>query len=555
MSISLMRTTCTFCPFGCTLEIVRRGRQILGVEYPEDSPVNAGRVCARGTLAARLLDHPRRLCYPLLNGKERTWDEFFAEVGPQIRNCPSDELAVTYDRNLTIEEQEMVAGFAHQFGTDNLAAAWPEAELLLDVLLRPVSGSGPQRSATLDDIVNADSILLVGDVFGAMPVVARTVLDARYRERNRKLYCLDSIRTNAAGFAHKFLWVKPGTEPIVLFAIASLLDARMKKIAPETVVAASGVTYAYLNELAADFARNRKGVIIAALNSGRTSHPELLTSALRLLMSKLKGTKGLLASRESAVVPGPSALGHILNRIEQGKIRILINFGMEFPFAWPALLPRLEPLQLLVTTAVLRPRMNLSGWVLPVPLDIEKSGTVRTLWGEMKLVPAARPVSGSRTIEQLISGLIGSPPARVELPLPPTSESKGRELAEQVRQLFPNENDSADDEYRFQLLAERPAYGFVVEHAPRNLSPEAPTVSIHPADARSLGIRAQDNVRLATPLGSQRFAAHLSETVRPGTLLVDYNRIVTRNLFPFRIDNSSGMVIVSPTRAKIWRDE
>ena len=149
--------SCTFCRMGCELDVIRQGWRIAGVEYPADAAVNQGRLCPRGSASALLLDHPQRLAYPLRDGKERTWSEFFSEVRSRLRDLPSNELAVTYDRNLTHEELGLVYGLANRLGTGNVASSYLESEacfaLKLDAKVKT------EAPATLADVLQADTIL------------------------------------------------------------------------------------------------------------------------------------------------------------------------------------------------------------------------------------------------------------------------------------------------------------------------------------------------------------------------------------------------------------
>jgi anaerobic selenocysteine-containing dehydrogenase len=112
------------------------------------------------------------------------------------------------------------------------------------------------------------------------------------------------------------------------------------------------------------------------------------------------------------------------------------------------------------------------------------------------------------------------------------------------------------DQYPFLVLAEKPAYGFFLELGTWNAEPGMPNVAIHARDAGGLGISNADDVRIETADGKKGgFKARLSEQVQPGTLLVDSNHAAARALFEITIDNASGMAIIPPSYAKLWRSE
>jgi hypothetical protein len=536
---------------GCELEIIRQGWRIAGVEYPADSVVNQGRLCPRGSASAQLIDDARRLTCPLKDGRESSWPAFFAEVGPRLHNCPSTELGITYDRNLTLEELEQVVGMANQLGTENVASACLDSESCLD--LRLDARTRAVAPVSLSDIARADTILIVGDVFAKMPVLAKAVLDARYESRDRRLYCVDCMKTTTAGFAHKFIWTRPGLEPLVLLGLAGLIDSRLAGFECDLVAAKCGVEPGDLREIAAAFDKPKKGLVLGTVTSGRTVDPKLLSLALQLLVSRMKGNKKLLLAGETAVPSGPRGIGDVFAGIESGEIRTLVNLGEGFPEEYPGWTNRLGRLDLLVTTATVRPREALRGWVLPVPMNLEKSGTVNTVWGAARLNAGAAPVSGSRTVPEIIDGLLSVPVSGEAMPSSPARlRVPSKLVTDQGRALLQaRDGGSGSPNYPFMLLAERPAYGFrgVFENP-------APVLLMARDDAEELGFTDTDRIRVETAAGGKvELGLALTDRLKPGTVLVNDNPANARALFPAGIDRLTGAVAIPPVRARLWRSE
>ncbi|MEO0108540.1 MAG: hypothetical protein ABIK62_05140 [candidate division WOR-3 bacterium] len=551
-----IRTTCTHCQFGCELEIVRTGRRIVGLEYPEDSPVSGGRLCPRGSAGAVLLDHPQRLCYPLKDGKNRTWQEFAAEAVPIVANCPSNELAVTYDSNLTQEELGLVYGLADQLGTDNLACGQLDPEGVgqwrLDTKLR---GSDP-LAVSQDDIRKADTTLIVGDVFGVMPVISKLVLDAKYADRSRRLFYLDCLQGRAAGFAHRFLWVRPGQEPLILLALSALLDPRLPGVEPQAIAAVCGTAPEVLGELAQALAKPRKSVVLVAPQFGRTLDPELLVNAAQLLISRIKGTRRLLLATETRVPAGRMSLARLLDRIDSGEIKALLCFGDGFPAEYPGLDRRLSKLSLVVSTATLRPRAAKFGWVLPVPLALEKEGSVTTLWGTARIAKCAEPPSGAHGIAEIIRLLAGELPASDaqsnvgDATAPIQTRVSAKSICEQGQVLLKS-SPAKLESCPFTILAERPAYSFL------GLFPsEKGWAGLNPGDARGLRVGERSRVTLETQSGNRaEFRVRLDVRVAPGTVVVDSNELDARGLFDVTIDKASGVTRIPPVQGRLWPSE
>jgi anaerobic selenocysteine-containing dehydrogenase len=551
------RSVCTFCRMGCELEVIRQGWRVAGVEYPADAPVNQGRLCPRGSASALLLDHPRRLAYPLRDGKERTWPEFFSEVGPRLRNLPSNELAITYDGNLTREELGVVYGFANRLGTENVASAYLESEACFALKLDVKDGSG--ALATLADVQQADTILVVGDAFAKMPVLAKPVLDARYAGRERRLYCIDSVKTVAAGFSHRAPRVKPGTESLALLALAGLVDSRLKGFDCESAAAACGISPADLREIAAGFGKPKRGVVIAAIHSGRTADPALFSLALQLLVSRMKGNKRLLMAAEAAVPPGPRRFSEILGAIESREVKTLVNFGGSLPWDDPGISEPLKKLDLLVAMATMKPEHSTPGWVLPVPMNLEKAGTVDTVWGTERLQPAVSPASGVRAVPEIVDGLLDERVEPDDVPeLPDVLRIATKTVTDLGRAMLKSGVRSQgagvpepQDSHPFLLQAEQPAYDF------RGIfSQVAHPVLMARADAQRLGVVNGDRVMLGTRAGTKlELAVACSDRAADGTLLVNAARPEVWALFVSEVDKLAGIVTIPPVRARVWRSE
>ncbi len=74
------RTICPYCGVGCSVDVMTRGDQIVGVQPAMDGPANEGALCVKGQFAYDFVQHPDRLSTPFVrdeSGELRpaTWDE------------------------------------------------------------------------------------------------------------------------------------------------------------------------------------------------------------------------------------------------------------------------------------------------------------------------------------------------------------------------------------------------------------------------------------------------------------------------------------------------
>ena len=74
------RTVCPYCGVGCSVDLLTRGNQLIGVQPAMDGPANLGALCVKGQFAFDFVQHPDRLAHPLVRGEdgelhEAGWDE------------------------------------------------------------------------------------------------------------------------------------------------------------------------------------------------------------------------------------------------------------------------------------------------------------------------------------------------------------------------------------------------------------------------------------------------------------------------------------------------
>ncbi len=76
----LTRTICPYCGVGCSVDLMTRGDQVVGVLPAMDGPANHGALCVKGQFAFDFIGHKDRLDTPLVRGDDgrlhpATWDD------------------------------------------------------------------------------------------------------------------------------------------------------------------------------------------------------------------------------------------------------------------------------------------------------------------------------------------------------------------------------------------------------------------------------------------------------------------------------------------------
>ena len=516
---STKRVLCPFCSYGCEFGVVFNDFGIKGVEYLADGH-NGGRLCARGSAAASYLDHPRRLCVPHRAGRPVDRARVVADLKKAL--AKPQAVAVTFDRNITLEEHQAITGFCRSAGIEQLASSYLEPEACLSAFLG--------REFSEQDIASAQTILILGDPFNVAPVSSKSIINWRLGSRDRRLYVIDSLRTHTAAYAHEFLKVRVGTEPLLLLALAGQEPAGVD------VGAITGIPEARIKALAESFGAAEKGLIIACLPFGHTYDPLLLVEGLRVLSAQSK--KAVVPLVEFAAQPGQHGFARVLDAIKKKEIRHLINFGELFPFYYPQLMPALKGVDVYAASTL---KFD-TGTVLPAAMNLEKNGTVMTTFGVRKLTGEVKPASGAWTVDEML-GLLEVKPDRSRAPSAPASSV---DVAARVGRVVDAAVKPRKD--RFRLVGEKIAFYYLGLF-------EKEVLKMNPADAAALNVCRGDMVSVESKRGRHCLEVALTSDVDPGVLAAPAESPEVRGLFDYVIEEDDEAISFVPTEVKICREE
>jgi thiosulfate reductase / polysulfide reductase chain A len=106
-SVEIKRSICTFCAGNCGVLVHVNGQEIIKIEGNPDHPISRGFICERPRYAARWLNHPDQLKYPLKRAGQKgqnrwqriTWEQAMDEIAARLGNLKTqygpETLAVT----------------------------------------------------------------------------------------------------------------------------------------------------------------------------------------------------------------------------------------------------------------------------------------------------------------------------------------------------------------------------------------------------------------------------------------------------------------------------
>ncbi|MEO0081174.1 MAG: molybdopterin dinucleotide binding domain-containing protein [candidate division WOR-3 bacterium] len=533
--MTVKRTTCPFCRNGCESGVSHHYQYRM--EYVADARVNRGRLCPRGNSASIVLDHPKRLAYPLLDGREITWPEAIATIRAWIANAGPEQTAVVYTRGLGLDETRLVCGLARTLGTKNLVCGYVEPDNCFNYRLEKT------KDAKLEQVQSVSAMLLVGDVFSTSPVAAGPLTEARYQDRKHRLVVIDSFRTRQAGFAHQFIQVRPGTEGFALLALAGLLG-KTAGIDPERYSELAGVHRVELEQAAKTLVAGPTRFVGCAMHPGRVKHPVLVSLAAQLVAAKLDSP--FTGFGEALMPLAPIKFSEFRQACAEARVRLVLWFGGMHPYSYPALFPEVAKVEFRAVTSIFRPAEPLPGLVLPVPSELEKESRGRGYWGEFERHPLAAPYSGTKLVGWIIEQLGFDPKvaAQAGSECKPSTVFTATEVAKLGNRYADGEEEQkAEDE--LLLVGEKAAFGI------GGFFTEEDDIALSPQDARRFGLADDEQVRVTTGTGSIECRVRLSQAVPAGVAAIGVNAHKNRALFPLLTDPVTSETEIPPVAARL----
>src|ERR687898_1030938 len=225
--------TCPFCEATCGLEIETDGREVVSVRGDAEDVFSRGFICPKAYGVRQLHEDPDRLTTPLIrrDGElvETSWDEAFEEIegrlAPLIAEHGKNSVAVYLGNPNAHNLSALIHGPAllRVLGSQNVYSA-----STVDQMPKQMSAGlmfGTMLSVPIPDVDRCDHLLLLG----ANPLVSNgSLLTApnmrgrlrAIRERGGKVVVVDPRRTRTAEEADEHHFIRPGTDALLLAAIA-----------------------------------------------------------------------------------------------------------------------------------------------------------------------------------------------------------------------------------------------------------------------------------------------------------------------------------------------
>jgi anaerobic selenocysteine-containing dehydrogenase len=346
--------TCPLCEATCGLRITMDGDHVTEIRGDREDVFSLGFICPKGAKLGDLDEDPDRLKVPLVkrDGEfvEVTWDEAFAEVErglAAVREAHGPNAVALYLGNPGVHT---MAGpvyngvLAKSLGTRNIYSASTSDQMPKHVSCGYMFGDA--YAIPVPDLDRTDYLLMLG----ANPLESNGSLCTapdfpgrlkKLRARGGRFVVVDPRRTRTADLADQHLFIRPGTDAVLLFAlIHTLFDEELVgdvhplvtgveelralagKFSPESVAEACGIDAAMIRQVARELAAAPTAAVYGRIGTTTAEFGTMaswLVDALNALTGNLDRPGGAMfpnaASRAAYVRKRPFRTGRWHSRV------------------------------------------------------------------------------------------------------------------------------------------------------------------------------------------------------------------------------------------------
>ncbi|MFZ5723449.1 MAG: molybdopterin-dependent oxidoreductase [Pseudomonadota bacterium] len=368
--IRVHHRTCNLCEAMCGIEIHSQGDEIVAIRGDRNDPLSRGHICPKAVALQDLHNDPDRLRHPVrrtADGWEQiSWEEAFTEVVSNLRRVQQEHgrnAIGFYAGNPTAHNHGallMLPAFIRALRTRNRFSATSVDQL--PHMLACLEMFGNQTMFPIPDIDRTDFFLCIG----ANPLASNgsimTAPDIANRlkaigKRKGRVVVVDPRRTETAEIADEHLFVRPGTDALLVAAMINVLFAerkvklgraadftdgieslqkKVRAFTPEKVAPHCGIPADRIRELALDFAQAKSAIAycrVGTCTSAFSAVSAWLVYALNIITGNLDRPGGVMFPKPAVDVVALAVLtgqtGHF--GVWKSRVRGLPEFGGELP--------------------------------------------------------------------------------------------------------------------------------------------------------------------------------------------------------------------------------
>ena len=423
-------TTCNHCADGCKTTLAVRNNEIIRANNRDHSGFNGEFLCVKGRFGWDFVNHDQRLTAPLIrkSGKQlsSTWEEALETAVERLKGVLKEHgpasIAVIGSNRTTNEENYLLGRFARTvLGTNNLDHHRTADFSSLVGALTTAKAEG--RHATIEDIAEASSILIVGnDPTHQHPLMAYQIRQA-VRQHEAHLYLLNSGEIKLQRQAKQSVTVPAGGEADAIRNLAGQTAADSGELAAlrENLAKESGTIMIFGDEIrgrdVADLVnwgltlpgRTRFVALGDYANSRGAADMGLLPDVLPgyASISDPTSIERMESAWQGKIATAPGCnIRSILEGVESGQIKALLVFGSNPAKTFPAVREHLSKLAFLMVAELFPTETTeAADVVLPATSFAEKSGTVTNTCGQVQILKKTMRKAGTRSDFEILLAL------------------------------------------------------------------------------------------------------------------------------------------------------
>lgn len=443
------KSVCGYCGTGCNLTLGVKDNKVLTTIYDENQGFHNGQLCCRGRFGYQFINSDKRLTTPLVrkNGAlvEVGWDEALATVAARLKSAGPSAAALATPR-LTNEELVLFKRLMELSGSQNYdhSVGYGHAALTEGFARSLGATASP---ATILDVQKSDLLLVVKtDAYETHPVIGFEI-NMAVKNKGAQLNILSDKRGKLSKLpGAKTLVHTPGSEVAVINAIAkSILDGKLadgsassvpgyaeldkalSAFTPEAVSGQCGLSASDIKQLASDYAKAEKALILFPVGNAYPGHNADFASAvanLAILTGKLgKEGCGVLCMAEKNNSQGAVDMGfyattgmnatQIIDGCASGTVKTLFIAGENPVVSYPdqaRVQSALDKVEFLVVSDLfMTETAAMADVVLPACSFAEKEGTFTSVDRRVQHIkPAIAKIGQSRSDFEIVAALIAA---------------------------------------------------------------------------------------------------------------------------------------------------
>jgi molybdopterin-containing oxidoreductase family iron-sulfur binding subunit len=347
-------TTCRECPAGCGVHVrVREGRAVKLEGNPE-SPINRGRLCARGQAATQGLYNPDRLAHPMVRNASGgfeaiDWDGAIQRLGAKVAEARGKGIVFLSGAEVSTFG-DLVDEWMRQVGGRRLSYE-PFGFEALRAGNRMAFGTAALPAY---DFANAKYLLSFGADFldtWLSPVefqngFARSHAFDAGRPASMAKFVYVGPRMSLTGMnADQWIATRPGTEGALALALAQVIVSRrlaplpadagrlaalLAPYTPRAVAEAIGIEQEAIVSLATEFARSRGGLAVAGGMATQSANGAEIVAAVNILNYVVGAVGTLVKFGADLSVGATNTFGEIAALtadMSAGRVALLLVHG------------------------------------------------------------------------------------------------------------------------------------------------------------------------------------------------------------------------------------